>query len=243
MKRKMRKFLLTLSAALLLVTLSVGVTVAYLTDSEAVTNTFTVGQVHIKLDEADVYEEDDIDGTNVTEDMLGKVKSTDRVTENEYKLIPGHTYTKDPTVTVLAGSETCYVRAFVEISFAAQIEAIANAHGLKVEDFVGGIGEDWKWTQKNVSVNATNNTMTYEVWYNEKVAKNATQDTELEPIFSTITMPGVVTKEELATLVTYKTGSNEIDKQLSINVTAQAIQADGFQSAENAWKAFPQQNP
>ena len=62
-------------------------TLAYLTDSEAVTNTFTVGQVHISLDETDV-------------DASGVKDGDTRVKANTYHLIPGQTYTKECTVTV-----------------------------------------------------------------------------------------------------------------------------------------------
>ena len=52
--RKLRKAILTLCSALLLVSLSVGITVAYLTSTDEVKNTFTVGQVKITLDEAEL---------------------------------------------------------------------------------------------------------------------------------------------------------------------------------------------
>ena len=53
-KRMLRKFLLLTSSALLLVSLTVGVTLAYLTDTDEVDNTFTVGNVAITLDEAPI---------------------------------------------------------------------------------------------------------------------------------------------------------------------------------------------
>lgn len=97
MKTKSKALLLTL-CAVLLVAASVMGTMAYLTSTDEVNNTFTVGNVKITLDEAKV----NIDGTPVT--------PAERVKANEYKLLPGHTYTKDPTVTVKAVSESSYVR-------------------------------------------------------------------------------------------------------------------------------------
>ncbi|MFR6087431.1 MAG: SipW-dependent-type signal peptide-containing protein [Oscillospiraceae bacterium] len=82
------KPLLTLCCALLLVAAGVFGTLAYLTGTDTVNNTFTVGNVKITLDEAKVT----TDGT--------PVEGADRVKANEYHLLPGHTYTKDPTVTV-----------------------------------------------------------------------------------------------------------------------------------------------
>lgn len=100
--RKMHKLLAMVSCALLLVAISVGATVAYLTSTtEVVKNTFTVGNVNITLDEAKV----DLYGVAVTEAA--------RVTQNSYKLIPGHNYTKDPIVHVTAGSEKCWL--FVKV--------------------------------------------------------------------------------------------------------------------------------
>ena len=107
MKTRSKALLLSL-CAVLLVAASVLGTMAYLTDSETVTNTFTVGQVHLTLDEADVKP----DGTYKTD------KSA-RVIENEYHLIPGHTYIKDPTVHVDANSEDCYLFVKVENGIAA----------------------------------------------------------------------------------------------------------------------------
>ena len=107
MNSKLRRILLTVCSAALLVCVTVGATVAYLTSTTGpVTNTFTVGKVAITLDEADV----DVDGV-VEKNVDGTDK--DRVNANEYKLIPGHTYTKDPTVHVSAGSEDCWL--FVKV--------------------------------------------------------------------------------------------------------------------------------
>jgi len=79
---KLKRILLLVSMMALVVCISVGATIAYLTDDEAVVNTFTVGQVGISLDEAKV----NTDGSLVTGSDAG------RVHENEYHLLPGHTY-------------------------------------------------------------------------------------------------------------------------------------------------------
>ena len=87
MKKKTKALMLVL-CAVLLVTASVLGTMAYLTSTDEVVNTFTVGQVAITLDEAKVNP----DGTAVT--------PAERVKANAYHLLPGHAYTKDPTVHV-----------------------------------------------------------------------------------------------------------------------------------------------
>jgi predicted ribosomally synthesized peptide with SipW-like signal peptide len=101
---KIRKALTLVTALALTAALAVGGTLAYLTDTKTVTNTFTVGDVTITLEETEV----DVYGDALTGDDAGKTSEG-----NEYKLIPGHAYTKDPIVTVEADSEDCYV--FVKI--------------------------------------------------------------------------------------------------------------------------------
>lgn len=104
---KLRKILLTICSAMLLVTLSVGATFAYLTSQATVTNTFTVGNVKITLDEQDV-DKDSNTADNVT------INEVVRDTANAYHLLPGQKYTKDPIVHVDAASETCWV--FIKVT-------------------------------------------------------------------------------------------------------------------------------
>ena len=99
----MKKKLMTVLALVLVVAMSVAGTIAFLTDTtDPITNTFTVGNVEITLDEAKVNEYGVADTT------------ADRVKANSYKLIPGHTYTKDPTIHVATGSEDCWLFAKIE---------------------------------------------------------------------------------------------------------------------------------
>ena len=93
MKARSKALLLALCAVLLVAATIFG-TMAYLTSQDTVTNTFTVGKVAIKLDEAKANPDGSL------------VANADRVKANEYKLLPGHTYNKDPMVTVLGGSES-----------------------------------------------------------------------------------------------------------------------------------------
>lgn len=110
----MKKTLTVIIALVLVVVMSVAGTVAYLTSQATVTNTFTVGKVAITLDETKVTEYGDA------------VPSAAPVSANQYTLIPGHTYTKNPTVHVNADSENCWVFVKVTNEIAA-IEAPASA--------------------------------------------------------------------------------------------------------------------
>lgn len=106
MKAKTKGLVLSLCAVLLVVA-TVFSTAAFLTSQDQVTNTFTVGNVKIALDEAKVNEYG-----QATPDVP-------RVQANEYKLIPGLTYTKDPTVHVDANSEDCWLFVKVENGLSA----------------------------------------------------------------------------------------------------------------------------
>ena len=217
MKTKRKALLLTFCAVLLVVASVLG-TIAYLTSQDEVKNTFTVGQVAINLDEAKVTE----DGEAVT--------PAERVKENRYKLLPGHTYTKDPTVTVLKGSESSYIKMTVTFTMANELDAIFAPDGADLTS----IFKDYdpaNWIAKGNTKNKTANTRTYEFWYKEAVGAPAA-DVKLDALFDSITVPNDITGGQLATI-----------QGMMITVNAYAIQADGFTTAEEAWAAFPKGTP
>lgn len=244
MKTKSKALLLTL-CAVLLVAASVMETMAYLTSTDEVNNTFTVGNVKITLDEAKV----DTDGTPAA--------PAERVKANSYKLLPGHTYTKDPTVTVIKGSESSYVRMKVTFNNAAQIIAmctdpdfadeitgVENAFPLiRMVNFVEANAAKWNGlvpdnmteaeemlgNTKYFVYDKTADTLTYYYYYTETVAA-PTADVVLPVLFNSITVPGFVTGEQLTAL-----------NNFNITAVAEAIQADGFANADAAWAAYDAQ--
>lgn len=207
MKTKSKALLLSLCAVLLVVASVMG-TMAYLTSSDTVTNTFTVGKVEIKLDETDV--------TNPT---------GPRVQANSYRLLPGLTYTKDPTVTVKAGSEPSYVKMTVTFTKAAELDAIFKPNGADMTSIFNGY-DSTNWIDKGNTENTNANTRTYEFWY-KGIVDARTADVVLDALFDSITVPGTITKEQLATI-----------DGMTITVNAYAIQADGFTGAADAWSHF-----
>ena len=212
MKTRSKALLLTLCAVLLVAATIFG-TMAYLTSQDTVTNTFTVGKVNIKLDEAKANP----DGT--------LVEGAERVKANSYKLLPGHTYNKDPMVTVLSGSESSYVKMTVTFSKANELDAIFAPDGADMLKIFNGY-DATKWTYKGNTKDATANTRTYEFWYKEAVGA-PDGDVALDALFDSITVPGEITNEQLATI-----------EGMTITVNAYAIQADGFADAAAAWAAF-----
>ena len=212
MKTKSKALLLSL-CAVLLVAASVLGTMAFLTSKDEVVNTFTVGSVKITLDEA-----------KVTTD--GKpVEGAERVKANNYKLLPGHTYNKDPMVTVLKGSEDSYIKMTVTFSKASELDAIFAPTGADLTSIFKGY-DSANWIYKDNTKNANADTRTYEFWYKEAVGA-PTGDVALDALFDSITVPGTITNEQLATI-----------EGMTITVNAYAIQADGFANAEAAWAAF-----
>ena len=212
MKTKNKVVLLAL-CMVALIAVSVLGTMAYLTSTDTVVNTFTVGNVQIKLDEAKA----NLDGT--------LVENADRVKANSYKLLPGHTYNKDPMVTVLSGSESSYIKMTVTFSKAAELDAIFTPNGANMTSIFNGY-DSTNWTYKGNTEDTQANTRTYEFWYKEPVAAT-TADYPLDALFDSITVPGFFTNEQLDSI-----------KGMTITVNAYAIQADGFANAEAAWDAY-----
>lgn len=243
MKTKSKALLLTL-CAVLLVAASVLGTMAYLTSSAEVKNTFTIGKVEIKLDEAKV----NADG--IPEEGAA------RVTANSYKLMPGTTYTKDPTVTVKAGSEESYVRMKVTFNNAAALmEMLPSADNL--EDYSPAeialikkiapilfltnytvadagwlpeytmFGMEKTLADPNYFVyDAANDTVTY-IFYYPTTVTATDKDVVLPAVFTEISLPEHVTGEQLAELNNFQ-----------ITVIAEAIQAGSFADAADAWSHF-----
>lgn len=210
----MKKSIALVMMAVLLVAASVMGTLAYLTSTDTVKNTFTVGKVAITLDEAKV-------------DENGKViEGVARVKTNHYKLLPGHTYNKDPMVTVLAGSEPSYIKMTVTFSKANELDAIfAPTGGANLTSIFNGY-DAANWIAKGNTKDAAANTRTYEFWYKETVGA-PTADVALDALFDSITVPGEITQAQLETI-----------KDMIITVNAYAIQADGSTDAADAWSKY-----
>lgn len=248
-KTKTKALLMSL-CAVLLVAASVLGTMAYLKDSEVVKNTFTVGNVAITLDEAKVNDNGnaiDKQGNRVT-----NLADAERVPGNAYKLLPNHTYTKDPTVTVKTPSVDSYVRMKVTFNkasaliamctdpeFADEVTGVENAFPLmRMVKFVEANAAKWDGIIPDNMVetedmladakyfDAKNDTLTYYFYYNEIVAA-PTENVVLPVLFDSIKVPEWATNDQLKALEGFE-----------INVVAEAIQADGFANADAAWAKF-----
>lgn len=221
--KKAKKVVALALCAVMLVVGSVAGTMAYLQDKDTVVNTFTVGNVNINLDEANV-------------DVYGNPTQGRTETGNAYKLIPGQKYAKDPTVTVYEGSEKSYVRMLVTITDYADVKAVLGTDFLPQYFVEGWNNAVWETT---TAVAVADNAATYEFRYIGPKATNGIVDArnaaiELEPLFTHINMPGDgIDATDLESI-----------KEMKIQVVAQAIQSDNFANADAAWDKFNNtQNP
>ena len=183
MKKKITAIFLCVA---LLATAIVGASLAYFTDTDNQANTFTVGNVTITLDETDV-------------DKYGvAIPDVPRTDANEYRLIPGHSYTKDPIIHVDSLSEDCYlfvkvVNGIKNYEAATTIADQMTAKDWKVVDADKGIYVYAQGTADKTAVAAGSNVTVFE---NFTIADNAN-----------ITASGAA---------------------LNVDVTAYAVQAEGF---------------
>ena len=196
----MKKKLTMVVSLLLVMALSIGGTLAYLTDkTEAVTNTFTVGKVDISLTE-----------TGATDNA------------KSYHIVPGAVYAKDPTITVTADSEDCWL--FV-----------------KIEDKNNDAGEGAKYINYDVRgewkvLDAANQIYYREVKKADSVKTfyvltgGTATDTTTDGTNGIVTANGTaITSDYVAALAA---GSKTAPQLI---FTAYAIQQQSFTTAEAAW--------
>lgn len=229
-----KKVLLGGVAALALVGTSVFGTYMYLTSQDSVTNTFTVGNVKITLDEAKV-------------DTKGEVINAPRVQTNDYHIYPGGVYDKDPTVHVAANSENCWV--FVKVENGLTAVPTINENGELAKDEDGNPitlnieSNDAGYT--NIATQITNNhwmplmdgnTRIENVYYYQRVCTNADQDLL---VFSDFKIDNDLSTDDYASLQLTPVNENVPDGDQRVNslikVSAYAVQADGFATAYAAW--------
>lgn len=223
----MKKKILAIVLCIAMLAIAIaGGTMAYFTDEAAKTNTFTMGKVDIDLTEPKYVP-----------------------TENgKLRVYPGQTYAKDPTITVAADSEDCYLVATVTIT------KRANLHALYDNDTTG-VKQDWglslagrgglvsgglaSYDPVGKVDNGVSGTMLSKdgkdvafLTYSEDVAADTITYTfyfkqihsagEKEVLFEKVTIPSII-------------DNGDIDGDLEIRVKAYAIQEKGF---NNVYEAF-----
>ena len=203
-----RKVLIIALCAVLLVSISVMGTMAYLTSKDSVTNTFTVGKVAINLDEADVK----TDGT-YEKDVNTRVEDG-----NAYHLLPGHTYIKDPIIHVDADSEACYLFVKVENGIKA-IEAAGDTVASQMLD------KGWKLVHGDLLANEY-----LYVYAGTESEKTAVAGGANIAVFDKVVIDGekVVNVAEGEAVPAGKVNIADYQGK-TVKVTAYAVQKDGFE--------------
>lgn len=254
-----KRFVAILLCVTLVALAAIGATFAYLTSTDSVTNTFTVGNVKIDLIESSLHRENAGVANGATSDselwsdveMLGsgntsKYKAGDtfytdaQIEANaaEYKcenvkLLPGESYHKMPYVKN-TGSEDAYIR--IRVMIPADLDtAILNSS-----------------MYTSTALNNKEFTMAYDnsgTVEREGVKYNVYTFTRIDPlaagamtywnVWGTIHMDSDTTGEELAEF--FGEGKAYANGVFPVLVEADGIQADGFADATAAWAAFDKQ--
>ena len=176
-----KKILTSLVLIICVFALTIGTTLAWLTaQSEKIENTFAVGDINITLTETNPL---------------------------DLKMVPGKTITKDPVVTVQAGSEDCYL--FVKLEKVNGFDTymtFEKADGWEVFEEVAG----------------------EYIIYCRVVSSNATENQPFDVIKGhKITVKSELTKNDLA---------NAKTSQPQLNIQAFAVQQLGSADAAEAWE-------
>ena len=254
--KKAKKVLTLVCCAVLLVCISVGATIAYLTSTtEVVTNTFTVGDIEITLDEAKVVKDGNDD---YVADGDTRIEASSKEVEQSYKLHPGINVLKDPTIRLDEDSENCYIVAKIVVSVddkSTTVEAEKNT----IEDLRNLLGYEGSNGLIGFAGIVTGGAMSEEVTQGAESVADSTIYYENDNVYLTQTVKG----DENIFYVYYKTENvlaegrqlnytvftnivipDDYDGEdmaklagLNIDVTGYAVQADGFKGVVDAFKA------
>ncbi len=146
--------------------------------------------------------------------------------ETPASIAPGIAYAKDPVVKNV-GTNDAYIRVDVKVSDWAAFKAAAANHQITDLATIFAGHDAAKWTRANIIEDTAADTATYQYYYKTAIAKGASTDA----LFTSVTIPAAFTNAEMAAIA----GN---DGKFTIDVTAHAIQADGFNSVQEAFAAY-----
>lgn len=210
MKKKLTAIFLCVALVAIAV---VGASLAYFTDTKTATNTFTMGDVKIKLDE-----------TNVN-DPQG-----DRVISNEYNVYPGAVVTKDPIVHNV-GKNAAYIRATVNVenwmnmcaAYYPNFDVVYPNEGYEqsLTLLVDALGDGWSVVGVEAGDVFTNDQ--HDAKFILKYDRTLASGADTTAMFNKVKIPAAIQNGQAFGTITVK---------------AEAIQADGFDTWEEAFDAF-----
>ena len=207
-----------IAAAILLMIFVVGGTIAYFTDTDTKTNTFTIGNVDITLTEAGW-------------DALPDTNSND-IPDAAEDMLPGESVTKDPLINNVSTKNPAYVFAKVEVPCTTIVAPAVTSEELFTYTVNAG------WTELTTAQVActSGGTATHVYYYGTngtltelaKAANASTPTSTTNPVFSSITL--------LSTLK----GNEGLTGNKEVVVTGYGIQTEGLASTTPAsvWSNF-----
>ena len=244
MKKKI--LAITLCVAMLAVMLVSG-TLAYFTDTEEATNVFTVGKVDVELIESFYHRESAYMDENLPEGYDQYAAGTvveDKVIEASGKvyadylasktLMPGTQINKMPYVKN-TGNTNAYVR--IRVMLPKDMDAdflntsVLCTTATSSGEFTGPVA--YIGTTVNGEVEGE-----YAVYEFTRVEPLTPNEMTYWNVWNTIRMDPEVTNQDLEVLITK--GVIE-DMTFGVKIEVDAIQADGFKNATEAWDAFDAQ--
>lgn len=251
-----KRFVAILLCMTLVALAAIGATFAYLTSTDSVTNTFTVGNVKIDLIESSLHRENagvangatsdselwsnvNKEGTNNTSKYkAGDTFYTDAQIEAnaaEYKcenvkLLPGESYHKMPYVKN-TGSEDAYIR--IRVMIPADLDTAILNSSMYTSTALNN--KEFTMAYDN-SGTVERNSVKYNVYTFTRIDPLAAGAMTYWNVWGTIHMDPDTTGEELAEF--FGEGKPYADGVFPVLVEADGIQSDGFADATAAWAAF-----
>ena len=214
----MNKKKTVLAAAILLFMFVIGGAIAYFTDTDQKTNTFTIGSVDITLTE---------DGW----DALADTNDND-IPDAAEDMMPGESVTKDPLINNISTKSDAYVFAKVEVPCTTIVAPATTSEELFTYTTNAG------WTELSTAAVActSGGTATHVYYYGTngtlttlaKASSSSTPTSTSNPLFSTISLRSTLK------------GNEGLTGEKQVVVTGYGIQADGLTSTAPAdvWANF-----
>lgn len=226
-------------------------TLAYFTDTDEADNTFTVGNVKIALVEQERAYDNEGNATglkNFTNDKLlmpivGSAQGEKETVEG-VELPTAKNYVDKIISIKNIGASDAYVRVFVAVPTALQNGEVPNAplYDVLHWNFNADSTEDGEWSDEIVVANPTViDGVEYKIYSRTYTTALAADEATKTPAYIGFYLDKSVDFNGENWTVNFGNGAETIDYDLSegvnIPVFAQAIQADGFESAEAAFAA------
>ena len=252
MKKKLTAIFLCIALVAIAI---VGASMAYFTDTKEATNTFTVGNVKIKLLESSLHREnagianDQTSSSELWSDVAkkgsgntSKYKAGDtfytdaQIEENaeEYtceniQLIPGRSYHKMPYVKNV-GNNDAYIRIRV------MIPADLDTAVLNSSVYTSSAMDKKEFTMVYNKASVERDNIKYNVYTFTRIDPLAPGEMTYWNVWGTIRMDTTVTSAQSEAL--FGEGGSYPNGIFPVLVEADAIQSEGFADAAAAWAAF-----